>query len=537
MKDSFEISVGGPLAWRPWIWIVLPFLLVMGGGCGSKTSSTANDGNNPPAPSTDPVAIARGHLAQGPGYAEVAIADLKDTQNPEALEILLSILKIPMTTYDFAPHAIKALGAWKTDHDRIAEALVARVPELTGGGIMETCRVLAAWNIRQHSPELIRGILESKKCTLNEPLVSLLRKIITPECSTVLIAALPSPSELGRFPGGPQNAMWIFELLDECPDAAATPKLLEHLNDTQSSLMCRPASVALGRIGTEEAVAAIEKRLLGQASNEEFAREIRAGLHRSHHPRGRAVLAESLQSKDVWTRADAADGLAETATAEDAALVSSVLSNPYPQMRLRVFSALPRLLPDGRSAVEQMYDGAIQANRFRTALKIAEALSDKDRISKATAGLDGLRQSVLQEPRLDQWFGKRQDELKKEFADGEVKEGSLGLISIGVGGSSTSRMWNLTTKSGHLKFGAGTFGGACDGVAVLEGYEHGAYGAHLGDPGDATWEILGGDERNKGIWGQLISPIEIAKDKRVELHWAMDQEGKVSGIEVHAGKQ
>lgn len=480
-----------------------------------------------------PVQAARDLMTQGAGYSDMALGALKGAQDAEALDFLLSLLEIPPTTSDPSPKIIKALGEWKTDHDRIAEALVTQFPVFSHQGKTEAIRVLSEWDMKRHSPELFRAIFASKDFRLHDRLVEPLMKIITPECNPILLANLET---LRR---NSEGASLLLLLLNENPDPAAMPQLLEHLNNQASFSMWRPASVALGRLGTEEAIAAIEAKLQEHgASNEDHARMFRAGLHRTHHPRGRAVLAESLKSQDVWTRADAADGLAETARAEDAPLVATALADPHPQIRLRTLPAVPRLLPDARTSVEAMYDAAVQAGRHRTALSIAESLGDKDRIARATEGLKLLRQTMMQEPRLDQWFGKRKDDLKKEFPDGELKYGSLELITFGPGGSRSSRSWYFVSKSAGLRMSTRGFGDTpCDDVSVFEGYSKPAYGIRLGDSADTAWEILGGIEQNKGLWGAFTVSLKLPDGKQTHVRWALDRQDKVSSIGVTSSKK
>ncbi|MBI4026104.1 MAG: HEAT repeat domain-containing protein [Verrucomicrobia bacterium] len=507
------------------------------GGAKQQAASANPQGRSSSGASSQkptPVAAAHSLLANGAGNAESALSVLKDTQNEDALELLLSILEYPNTGNDVAPKAVKSLSAWKTDHEKIAEALIAEFPAVSSQAKDEICRALCAWDMKAFSPELARMILDSKDFGFNGRIAEQFKRIITPECAPALLAALPSPAKL---PTGRNDAAEIIGLLGETRDSKATPQLIEHLNNRQSFALWRPASVALGKIGTEEAVAAIENRMqeIGR-TNLEQRRMFLDGLHRSHHPHGRAALSESLAGNDTWDRADAADALVETATVEDAQIVAAVMQHAHPQMRLRVSPALLRLLPDAQAAVEAMYDAAIQSRRFRTALSIAQALNDKPRTAHAQDGLQQICQSMMQEPRLDRWFGRKKEDVLAKYPDAKIQR-HVRTATTPTQIIQTDWGSTLDAPDRFSFWGGHEAAGPFVGVATLDKCDQPVYGVRLGDAGDLAWEILGGIQQSAAMWGAFSSQIQLPEGTAVWVYWTLDSQDKVSRLEIRPAKK
>jgi hypothetical protein len=444
---------------------------------------------------------------------------------------------MPLKTGNAHADAVAALARWPDDHGLIAQAFAANFGRVSEDAQLAMCDTLARWNEKKQAPVIVRTVLESDRHLLNEKNTARLAAIVNPECADALLAALPTVAELNGIRGGSKRVAHILRLLQEAPDARALPRLLEYLNDNKTTLR-RHAAIVLGRIGSEEAIAALLNKLQTTArGNEEARRLILAGLHRSVNPRARLVLKDSLAGSNVWTRADAIDGLAETAQADDAGLVALLVADPHPQVRLRIFPAVPRLLPAARAAVVQMQAGAMETKRYRTALQLGEALGDAQLTANASAKLAELCQTMFQEPRLDAWLGKKQAQLKQAFPDAKVSQGALELLAIDLEGTHSSRMWDLDSEAGRLRFSSFTFGDSpCERVSTRDGYDQPVYGIRPGAPGDQAWEILGGQERSPAMWGGFRSTLALPDGSFVNVAWAMNKEGRVSGFSVSRSK-
>ncbi len=510
-------------------------------GCGKKAGSPSSSGPGKAAPAdADPVALARTHAERGENSS--AVLALGTTRNDAALELLLPMLEKPHHPSNFRRDAVRALAKWPDRHERIGEAFAKLLPD----GTVEECpaiaQALAGWGLTAHAPVLARMLIKGRPAGFRvHPFIEPLRRLATPALVPILLEALPVDAARGLKISGTdghydtvQRALPVIDLLGDIGDARAVPSLVEYLNIDAYNHTWRPASVALGKIGSEEGIVAIEKRLAQPGLNEESRRDVLAGLWHSHHARGRAALERALAGDDLWDRVGAAEGLAATARAGDEALVLGILASPDPRLRQRVVPALPRLLPGGRSALEQGADRAQQERRFRTALVLAEALGDAGRRDAAAKALEGKRSAIFGEPRLDRWLGKTRADVLAKYPDARPQ------AHVKRQETSTQIIWtdwgSTFDVPDRLAFWGGRDAqGPFVGVGALPKCADPVFGVRVGDPAEVAWELHGlSQHENEGLWGQVVYKLTTPDGTAVKVTYAFDLKAQILAAEIRS---
>jgi len=534
---------------------ICAFLCVLVLGCSKRDDQAGGadrkEGSKPgPIVSSAPVqrdvvADARKLVAEGQTHR--VVETLGDNQSAEALEMLLALLDLPDSQVQTRVKAIRALGQWRTERERIGQEFVTRLPTR---GTQEASLLLVAvaqWGLKQHAPALAQLLATTKDRGLWQPLSDALCKIATPECSPILLGALSinvaqdmqysRSKDARRFLTSKEHyevlkrAIEIMPVLAAIGDPGAVPVLIEYLKVDIYNHTWRPASIALGRIGTEEAIAAIEKQMDERGRSPETRELFLAGLMRSTHSRGRTSLSAALADADPSLRREAVVALVETARPADSGLVTSALENADPVVVQYALQAAPRLLPEGRSTLEQAFDRASGSGSHRTALGIAQALADSRRTASAQSGLDRLRQSIWSEPRLDAWFGKTQKEVLAKFSDAKLQrhvrrqEAPTMIVTTD---------WGSTFDvPGKLSFWGGKeASGPFMGVEAREKYDQPVYGIRVGDPALLVWQIHGESERDP-ISTDLVYLVAAPNGPKVRLRYKCPS-NRVGRIEIRS---
>ncbi|MBN1672381.1 MAG: hypothetical protein JXR37_15175 [Kiritimatiellae bacterium] len=382
-----------------------------------------------------------------------------------------------------------------------------------------------SWDMRRHAPDLARLLLHTEERA--QPVSDALALIGTPECVPILLSGLPATAEerrkadhlLRRSSGRVdlRRCKAIVRALGRIRDPRAAPLLLTYFNSydaqdngTLTYSLWEDVTAALGTIGTEEAVLALESAIASERreSCRAWLREkLLPGLMRSRHPKGRAAIAEVLDGKNKSLQYEAVQALVETATPEDAALVLRVVADPNPLFTQQALRVAPRLLPGSRAEVEAGYSRAMAAGRPRTALALAEALGDAARKKQAQRALEKLRKRIWARPRIDRWLGMKKAQLKREFPQAEVRDkGGIALVDMQ---SRRAYTWLIDAgRTAGLAFRTEVFGdGPCQVIEVYPRCKDPILGVRIGDPASLAWELHGETEAyHEELWYRLERP-------------------------------
>ncbi len=502
-------------------------------------------GSAPPSPTApqstakvgSPEEQARQQIAEGHPWS--AAETLAGSHSDEALDLMLVILEVP-----FDPNKrldlVKALSKWPDHHEKIADAFVLLLPSSFSTEIKVICQTLADWDMKSCAPALAEMLAHSNERDCFEPVSHALEKIGTPECVPTLLSVIPATEEdclkADRIAGGNSSFIprlkAVIEALGGIRDPRAVDVLVLHFNRYHVSeggklggYLWETVSEALGKIGTEESIAAMQSKVEQEKDPSRRAwlrRKLLPGLMRSRHAQGRSALAEALASDDRWLRQQAVEALVETAEAADVGLILKAISDPDPLLTQRALRLVPLIAPESNTQVEQACDQLMKARRFRTALKLAEKIADAKRTDEAKKGLEKLRADLMSKPRVHEWLGLTKGPLQSKFPKARHIEGGIELVSINGGRSHT---WMLEDKAQGVNLSTDVFGdGPCQHIHLTAPYGDAVYGVKIGDPAALAWEIQG--ETVGDPW--LAWRWNVTDKARISLSYSYDGNCKIT---------
>ena len=532
---------------------VLLAVVLFSHGCGREAGKGAGkgalEGSGPSPAAPEPSAVERATAQiekQWYGQALRLLAD-EDEDTAEAVNVVLPLLDLPDAKVQDRSNAVKWLVDRRVERERIAVALLEYLPRATWKqdvdmavpflldghrreAVLMLCRSLAK-DLRSlaaaEAPGDGGGAKKSSMTRLGmaSAYAAALAPIASDDCVPLLLPLLPPVplrDRASRF-----AAETLLSVLRNCSSPAMLEPLRPYLEDNNRKLIA-PAALGVARIGTDEAVAALESRMQRPGTSQDTKRLLQSCLMYARHPKGRALLDEAIDGEDRVQRRRAADALAATAGTDDTDRFCTQLNNPDPFVRRQLLGAVPRMLPSAADRLSEAARMALAATRPRTALRIAEAIGDADLHAVAANALEGLRRDIATGEQLDRWLDRDREDLAAEYGAAKAGRESSSTLAgnqliTTYGGSYTAILEDTVRCYGRT--------GKIVRVSVREGCDKPVYGVEIGDPVDRVWEIHGGSDSKHT--GSMECYRAGHGGKPIWLRFNLDRDGRVRSIDIN----
>lgn len=399
---------------------------------------------------------------------------------------------------------IQKLSHWRIEGDKkkIASALVAELPACHEDQVLRIAQTLANWQEKSCAVAIAEYAVNRKE-PLREEALAAFRKSMAPEASPYLLKGLPmdalfSSSNNPLLYDAIRKAPQLIELAGASRNPASVKTFVSLLKSDHGKVVAS-ASKALGDLGTEEAVAALEKKYKevenGIGVQVYRKQDYMRGLMRAAHPRARKRLGAFMKQAKNNERMEAAEIFAETARPEDAELLIQWIEDPDPLLRQSLLPALPEISAGAKLPLERAWDRAMTRGRFQTALRIAESLGDNAREAAAKEKWDERFSSAMKESSLGKWLQtKRKADVLAEYP--EAKDHLVGYLDSKV--REGAIVYRYSSPGAYvlgipdtLTFGALADDTVISVVVAGPKFNQPVFGVGVGAPIEQAWELYG----------------------------------------------
>lgn len=498
------------------------------GGCGRTPEGPAAKDPAKAAGSAaraTPVQLAREHFAQQ-HYGSI-VSTLGADRSAEALALCLEMLALDPQHIVARNSAVELLEHWPDEHPRVAGALTAHTARAFWGKELESiARVIAKWGQPDQAVFYARYFSQQRDFGLMKAAASGMEKLLSPPTVAILLENLPATPPPANLRAELEHARLTLSLLGRAPTPPSNlPKLIPYLK-AESTHMTAAAAIAIGRIGSEESVTALEA-LAGDRRNPTLAQQCVEGLWHAPHPRARQQVIAAIDGKDLAAAMAASDALLATATPTDAKLFVKGVGSPQPHLRQRYAMGLSRLGTGANGVLASAAQSALAAGRPRTALLIAFTIGDTALAERAKQALGALGAARPSGADLGRWLGKKKEDIETVFP---------GLVAGQESKNTVTGDVLFTTYGPHfLRTSGDTLriyrdqGQKIVRIMVHKTYTDPVAGVLLGDPSDFVWELHGASNEKIASW--LDYELDSG-ERKVRFTYHLDAKGKVHAIDV-----
>lgn len=398
---------------------------------------------------------------------------------------------------------VRKLSTWDEFRDLVKPGLLTFLKEFEASepyAAISALKELNEWEVQGDGALYGKLLLASFGEPLSDNLglaVALQKRVLealpllhSPELSGDLLRFLQHEQQLERRLG--RRVSPVLQYLARFPDPDGLAVLTPYLHS--STYLYRPASMAIGAIGTPEALQALHERLNEYGWDRNHSRAFMAGLMRSTDPRARTVPRETLLGKSTasFARVDAAKAMAESLTPPEWMMIQSIDDQPHPMIRSYYLAAFARVAEhaEARSWMNQYAHTAAIANEHAVAHAVFQALGDARGIKQSASAKQERLQRLLDETPPYQLLGATRELATELYPDAEVRRLShhatagptLWTFDQGV---------HLVVAAEGIRASGNKGQGPYKRIALSEKYPHAVLGMKVGDPPLVAWQQLG----------------------------------------------